>query len=647
MTLNTHRRRRARRSIAGILSLIALGVLMAIAVVPATGAPGDELLPDLTAQPVGEVQAVNDPLTTYTDSSGTHLVLRFSSYIANLGPGPLEVTGVNPVNRVIQGANLHQVITHEGDGVTPGAKTEALLPGAQLRYEETDGHNHWHFQNAARYSLYNGTATAHGTQQVGFSSKVGFCFLDIGSGDPRYNPQVDHPNNFLYSGPVAPSPTPFNSSTNNCLAHLPSFPDPNDDVVPQRTKVDMGISTGWRDVYEQSLPFQYVDVSDVVPGYYWIKSDVDPDDLIKEDGESDAITDANEPAFSSSPSIVPGYVAKAANAGQISGVKESTSKITLTSTAFGTPTGLRYKIVDQPDHGTITPLTGTVDAGGWFASTQVRYTKNGSYNGPDSFKFAAKQAGSQFPLSPVSAAVTMQVGSGNGNTAVAISGAPSELYTSAGIQLNASVVPDGDATWKVDDIPGGNATVGTIDSKGFYKAPTTVPVDGKVRITATSEDGAFDAVEITIVARPVVTPKPDVPDPPLPPSTPKPPATPKTPTTPTTPALKPLSKPTIARVGRRLIVKYMPGKTGKLSVSVSRKGKRIASCKVGVVRARSATCRFTLKKSKVKKLTGKLTVYGKLTVKGKTVATRRTTVSLKVTARTTRFGPLCILTPLK
>ncbi len=121
---------------------------------------------------------------------------------------------------------------------------------------------------------------------------------------------------------------------------------------------------------------------------------------------------------------------------------------------------------------------------------------------------------------------------------------------------------------------------------------------------------------------------------------------PSNPTNPTTP-LKPLSKPVIARNGRRLVVKYMPGKSGKLSVTIKRKGKKLATCKVGVVRARGATCRFTLKKSKVKKLTGSLTVYAKLTSKGKTLATRRTTVSLKVKASSTRIGPLCILTPIK
>src|SRR6185503_17830538 len=108
--------------------------------------------------------------------------------------------------------------------------------------------------------------------------------------------------------------------------------------------------------------------------------------------------------------------------------------------------------------------------------------------------------------------------------------------------------------------------VGTISAAGLYRAPATVPDGGKVRITATSDDGAFDAVEITIVKRPTPTPKPDVPDPVIP----DPPVVDPTPT----PAL---SKPVIARVGRRLVVKYMPGKTGKLGVTVKRKGKTIAT----------------------------------------------------------------------
>ncbi len=630
MIVHKNTRRRAGRPLAALLSVLVLtGLMVVVFVVPATGAgTGNELLPDLQADSVGEA----DSTATYTDGGGSHLLLRFSSYIRNVGPGPLEVTGVNPVNRGISGDGIRQVVTHDD-----GTKVEEPIPGASLKYEETDGHNHWHFQNAARYSLWNNAKT----QEVGFSSKVGFCFLDIGHGDPNYNPAVDDPNHFLYSGTVAPYPTPFGSSTNNCLAYDPDFPDPLDTVVPPRSKVDMGISTGWRDVYEKTLPFQYVDVSDVTPGYYWIRSQVDPQNLIRESNES------NDPAFAAKRSTVPGYIAQPVNAGQIGGVKVNTSTITLNSTKFANPAdpaigAVRYRITEQPQHGTLAPATGAADGDGWFAATKVVYTKDQGYNGPDTFKYAARQAGSQFPLSPASASVTMQVGSGTGATTVGISGAQAQLYTSAGIQLSALVVPQDitDPTWRVDDVVGGNATVGTIDAHGFYKAPATVPTDGVVRITATSEDGTFDAVEMTIVARPVVKPKPDVPDPPKPPVIvdPKPPVS---------PAVKALSKPTIGRVGRRLLVKYMPGKSGKLSVSISRKGKRLATCKVTVQKGRALTCRFTLKKSKVKKLKGSLTVYAKLTSKGKTLATRRTTVSLRVKASSTRIGPLCILTLIK
>ena len=108
----------------------------------------------------------------------------------------------------ITGAGLNQVLTHNHDTDANGAldKTSVALPGAELKYETTDLHNHWHFQRAARYSLWNDTKTS----EIDASSKVGFCFLDIGHGDPNYNPvatpthPADDPIHFLYSGFVAP-----------------------------------------------------------------------------------------------------------------------------------------------------------------------------------------------------------------------------------------------------------------------------------------------------------------------------------------------------------------------------------------------------------------------------------------------------------
>jgi hypothetical protein len=41
-------------------------------------------------------------------------------------------------------------------------------------------------------------------------------------------------------------------------------------------------------------------------------------------------------------------------------------------------------------------------------------------------------------------------------------------------------------TWSVNSVPGGNAAVGTIDAKGLYRAPATVPSSNPVKVTATS-----------------------------------------------------------------------------------------------------------------------------------------------------------------
>jgi len=45
---------------------------------------------------------------------------------------------------------------------------------------------------------------------------------------------------------------------------------------------------------------------------------------------------------------------------------------------------------------------------------------------------------------------------------------------------------DDSVTWEVDDVPGGNATVGTITSAGVYTAPASVPSAAQVTVTAVS-----------------------------------------------------------------------------------------------------------------------------------------------------------------
>jgi hypothetical protein len=55
-------------------------------------------------------------------------------------------------------------------------------------------------------------------------------------------------------------------------------------------------------------------------------------------------------------------------------------------------------------------------------------------------------------------------------------------------------------TWSVNDIRGGNETVGTIDAKGLYTAPTNLPNPNSVKVTATStaEPSAAATVPVTL-----------------------------------------------------------------------------------------------------------------------------------------------------
>src|SRR5580658_4239735 len=77
-------------------------------------------------------------------------------------------------------------------------------------------------------------------------------------------------------------------------------------------------------------------------------------------------------------------------------------------------------------------------------------------------------------------------------TAPSITIAPG--YTNVGVnqtvQYTATVtgLTPATVTWEVNEIPGGNATLGTISSTGLYKAPATVPTASTL-IVALGSDG--------------------------------------------------------------------------------------------------------------------------------------------------------------
>jgi hypothetical protein len=355
---------RSPRTVAGtglvvcalVASVSLSGSAVSWAATPTTAAV---LLPDLVADPPG----ASAPPQVYTDPSGTtSLLLRFDGYVHNQGAGAVDVRADTPV-----GTGMSVVRQRIYDDT--GSYVDAMSP-AVVRYETADGHNHWHLMRAAAYSLWNEARTA----QISSALKVGFCFVDSAHVDPF--------------GPATPA---YTTATNAFCER----------ANPAASSVFMGVSAGWRDVYSKFLSFQWVDISDVAPGRYWLRSAIDPDNVLTESNE------VNASPFAASSSTVNGY-----NATSFSRRVGTLfpSSVPLSATVFddphpGSPGTRQFRIDQAPSNGTLNQSVGV-----WFNASSVTYSPRFLFSGQDSFRFSARDSASQFPLHPVSATASIGVG---------------------------------------------------------------------------------------------------------------------------------------------------------------------------------------------------------------------------------------------
>ena len=405
-----------------------------------------ERLPDLVSDQPQRLQ-----LQTVAQPDGNHLLLRFDGFVHNAGQGALEMRGSNPVGTEYTNV-VQRVYRSDSSFLDDSSRDPHII------FEPEDGHDHWHLKNAARYSLWNAAKTA----EVAPAMKVGFCLIDS--------------QRIETNGPPSPG---YSTGQNN-------FCGQNE---PTRPSLFEGVSAGWRDLYDRTLAFQWVDVSDVAPGNYWVRADVDPDDVVRE------INEVNAGAYFGStatvPWTIPGYAANPVAAGTISATGPTT--IPLSTTSFGTGLGTRtFRIIVPPRHGTL-----NVALGPTFTNTSVVYTPRPGWVGPDSFSYTVRNSSSSFPRYPTAASVTLNVGGVSPN--VGISGAPASMFTGTSARLLATVTADDpQVSWTVNGIPEGNSQVGTVDPFGLYVAPATPPPGGQVTIRATTASGAFGEVTILI-----------------------------------------------------------------------------------------------------------------------------------------------------
>ncbi len=191
-----------------------------------------EHLPDLQTLKPSELRI---------DTSSGRKLLRFSNTVANLGDGRLELRPQNPAvlalllgnsgtSRVYQG-----IYTHDATG--RWIKVRERLAGTSQFHT---AHNHWHFEKFARYDLRAvGSDGSPGQSLNRVSEKTTFCVIDT----DRVSSTIEHAEaqRYLLCG--------------------------REDTT--------GLSVGWADTYGSHLDGQWVDVSGLADGVYWLVSTAD------------------------------------------------------------------------------------------------------------------------------------------------------------------------------------------------------------------------------------------------------------------------------------------------------------------------------------------------------------------------------------
>ena len=198
----------------------------------------DDWYPDIIVRPS---DLYNNAIVTNIIPGHTHL--QFSNGTANIGLGPLHLYGVLPA--LPDGSQLVMQRIFRSDGTYWDDTAGAFI------YHPT--HNHTHFENWCVYRLREVLPGDGVGAIVASSEKTSFCILDL---------------------------VVYNSS-------LPNF-SPND-YYTNCTGGTQGLSVGWLDIYTKSLPGQNIDITNIPPGVYWLESEADPDNHVREASDSNNI----------------------------------------------------------------------------------------------------------------------------------------------------------------------------------------------------------------------------------------------------------------------------------------------------------------------------------------------------------------------
>lgn len=218
--------------------LLPVGLVVASLSVAAPANAAD-VLPDLGMMRLTDIQIDKT-------SSGQRL-LRFTSRIANRGPGTFRVQGSRPTTSTSEMTAQQAVRQSDGSWRLVGVTPTMFFAG--------DGHNHWHLRGLESSDLIrldNGS-------KAGAGAKQGFCFYD-------------------------------NTQYNLTLSGAPQSPVYTGCGNQSSLSVLMGLSVGWADEYAYYLGYQYVDVTNLGAGRYRLVVTADPSHYFTEANTSNNST---------------------------------------------------------------------------------------------------------------------------------------------------------------------------------------------------------------------------------------------------------------------------------------------------------------------------------------------------------------------
>ncbi|NNF08492.1 MAG: hypothetical protein HKN21_17150, partial [Candidatus Eisenbacteria bacterium] len=194
-----------------------------------------DLLPDIIAL---ESSLYDNDIVTNIEPGRTHL--RLSNTTANIGAGKLHLYGVDPGGSPPT-QEVRQRIYRQDNSFYD-------QPAGYFLYHPTHGHIHVeHWSSFRLREILPGFGVGN---IVAEGEKTSFCLLDLSVYDS--------------SLPGHPPGGEFNSCGT----------------------ATQGLSIGWADIYSKGLDGQWIDITDVPDGIYWLESMVDPQNNMVESDET-------------------------------------------------------------------------------------------------------------------------------------------------------------------------------------------------------------------------------------------------------------------------------------------------------------------------------------------------------------------------